>query len=97
VAFASITAGEPSGWVEYVRAWLEDRDPAYVLATEVNDLLMTDEGTEVRVDELIAALLARMGIPAEVVHSPQPDGRSGARNRARDDTLGGVHHAIGVS
>ncbi len=59
VPFAWVTADEAYGQVKYLRAWLEDRDAAHVLATKVNDLLTTAEGAELRADELIADLSAR--------------------------------------
>jgi SRSO17 transposase len=59
VPFAWITADEAYGQVKYLRAWLEDHDAAYVLATKVNDLLGTTDGGEARADELIADLPAR--------------------------------------
>jgi hypothetical protein len=54
--FAWITADEAYGQVKYLRAWLEDQDVAYVLATKVNDLLTTTSGAEARADELIEQL-----------------------------------------
>ncbi|MEV6648954.1 IS701 family transposase [Amycolatopsis sp. NPDC051371] len=57
--FAWITADEAYGQVKYLRAWLEEHDAAYVLATKVNDLLTTIEGSERRADELIADLPGR--------------------------------------
>jgi SRSO17 transposase len=59
VPFAWITAEEAYGQVKYLRAWLEECDAAYVLATKVNDLLITAAGAEARADELIAGLPAR--------------------------------------
>ncbi len=59
VPFAWITADEAYGQVKYLRAWLEEHDAAYVLATKVNDLLTTTEGNERRADELITGLPAR--------------------------------------
>ena len=46
VPFAWITADEAYGQVKYLRAWLEDHDAAYVLATKVNDTLTTTDGAE---------------------------------------------------
>src|SRR2546421_150801 len=43
VPFAWITADEAYGQVKYLRSWLEDHDAAYVLATKVNDLLITTD------------------------------------------------------
>lgn len=57
--FAWITADEAYGQVKYLRTWLEERDAAYVLATKVNDTLITTDGGETRADELIAALPQR--------------------------------------
>jgi SRSO17 transposase len=59
VPFTWITADEAYGQVKYLRSWLEEHDAAYVLATKVNDLLITAEGTEARADELIAGLPVR--------------------------------------
>jgi SRSO17 transposase len=58
-AFAWITADEAYGQVKYLRSWLEEHDAAYVLATKVNDTLITIEGAEYRADELIAGLPTR--------------------------------------
>ncbi len=43
VPFAWITADEAYGQVKYLRAWLEEHDAAYVLATKVNDILATTD------------------------------------------------------
>ncbi len=59
VPFAWITADEAYGQVKYLRAWLEECDAAYVLATKVNDLLSTTGGGEARADELVEQLPAR--------------------------------------
>jgi SRSO17 transposase len=59
VPFAWVTADEAYGQVKYLRAWLEEHDTAHVLATKVNDTLITTGGGEARADELIAALPAR--------------------------------------
>jgi SRSO17 transposase len=59
VPFAWITADEAYGQVKYLRSWLEEHDAAYVLATKVNDTLITIEGAEYRADELIAGLPTR--------------------------------------
>ncbi len=59
VPFAWITADEAYGQVKYSRLWLEAHDAAHVLATKVNDTLVTTGGREARADELIAELPAR--------------------------------------
>ncbi|WP_344925275.1 IS701 family transposase [Saccharopolyspora gregorii] len=59
VPFAWVTADEAYGQVKYLRAWLEEQDAAYVLATKVNDTLTTTDGAEARADELITGLPAR--------------------------------------
>jgi SRSO17 transposase len=60
VPFAWVTADEVYGQAKYLRAWLEDRDAAHVLATKVNDTVTTTDGQQDRrVDELIAELPAR--------------------------------------
>ncbi|WP_327419568.1 IS701 family transposase [Streptomyces sp. NBC_01233] len=56
VPFAWVTADEAYGQVKHFRAWLEERQAAYVLATKVNDTVITADGRDARVDELIAAL-----------------------------------------
>jgi SRSO17 transposase len=59
VPFAWVTADEAYGQVKYLRLWLEAHDAAHVLATKVNDTLVTTGGREARADELIADLPAR--------------------------------------
>jgi SRSO17 transposase len=59
VPFAWVTADEAYGQVRYLRVWLEEHDAPYVLATKVNDILITTEGGERRADEPIAAVPAR--------------------------------------
>ncbi|WP_409497446.1 IS701 family transposase [Amycolatopsis sp. cmx-11-12] len=59
VPFAWITADEAYGQVKYLRAWLEECGAAHVLATKVNDTLITIDGGEHRADELITALPQR--------------------------------------
>lgn len=59
VPFAWVTADEAYGQVKYLRVWLEDHDAAHVLATKVNDTVITADGGEQRVDELVAALPER--------------------------------------
>lgn len=56
VPFAWVTADEAYGQVKHTRFWLEQRKVAYVMATKVNDTVITPRCAEVRVDELIAAL-----------------------------------------
>ena len=59
VPFAWITADEAYGQAHYLRDWLGERDAAYVLATQCNDTVLTQDGDQARVDELIAVLPAR--------------------------------------
>jgi SRSO17 transposase len=56
VPFAWVTADEAYGQVKHLRAWLEERRVAHVLATKVNDTVITATGSKARVDQLIAAL-----------------------------------------
>lgn len=56
VPFAWVTADEAYGQVKHTRFWLEQRKVAYVMATKVNDTVITTRWAEARVDELIAAL-----------------------------------------
>ncbi|MGW1254770.1 IS701 family transposase [Streptomyces sp. NPDC002513] len=56
VPFAWVTADEAYGQVKHLRFWLEQRGVAYVLATKVNDTVITARGGESRVDALVAAL-----------------------------------------
>ncbi|MFD4862614.1 IS701 family transposase, partial [Streptomyces atratus] len=42
------------GQVKHTRFWLEERGVAYVLATKVNDTVITTQGGESRVDALVA-------------------------------------------
>lgn len=56
VPFAWVTADEAYGQVKHTRVWLEGRKVAYVLATKVNDTVVTTGWAETRVDDLIAAL-----------------------------------------
>ncbi|WP_405885473.1 IS701 family transposase [Streptomyces sp. NBC_01384] len=56
VPFAWVTADEAYGQVKHTRFWLEQRKIAHVMATKVNDTVVTTDWAEVRVDELIAAL-----------------------------------------
>ncbi len=51
-----VTGDEAYGQVGYLRFWLEERDVAHVMATRRNDLVITTNGRDARVDELIAAL-----------------------------------------
>jgi hypothetical protein len=46
VPFAWVAADEAYGQVKYLRLWLEAHDAAYVLATKVNDTLVTTGGRE---------------------------------------------------
>jgi SRSO17 transposase len=54
VPFAWVTADEAYGQVKHFRVWLEERHVAHVLATKVNDTVITVDGRDTRVDELIA-------------------------------------------
>ncbi|MFC8016433.1 IS701 family transposase [Streptomyces cinereoruber] len=56
IPFAWVTADEAYGQVKHLRFWLEERRVAHVLATKVNDTVITVRWAEVRVDELIASL-----------------------------------------
>lgn len=56
VPFAWVTADEAYGQVKHLRSWLEERRVAHVLATKVNDTVTTISQTQLRVDDLIAAL-----------------------------------------
>lgn len=56
VPFAWVTADEAYGQVKHLRCWLEERGVAYVLATKVNDTVVTTRWADARVDALIAAL-----------------------------------------
>jgi SRSO17 transposase len=59
IAFRWFTADEAYGQVKYLRAWLEEQDVCYVVATKRNDTLATAAGREERADALIAGLPAR--------------------------------------
>lgn len=59
VPFAWVTADEACGQVKYLRAWLEERDAAYVLATKRNDTMITTGAGESRIEDLVAGLPAR--------------------------------------
>ncbi|WSL80493.1 IS701 family transposase [Kitasatospora sp. NBC_01266] len=56
VPFAWVTADEAYGQVKHLRSWLEERGVAHVLATKVNDTVITTSWADIRVDSLIAAL-----------------------------------------
>jgi SRSO17 transposase len=56
VPFAWVTADEAYGQVKHLRCWLEQRRIAHVLATKVNDTVVTTGCAETRVDALVAAL-----------------------------------------
>ena len=56
VPFAWVTADEAYGQVKHLRCWLEERGVAYVLATKVNDTVVTVRWADARVDALVAAL-----------------------------------------
>jgi SRSO17 transposase len=56
IPFAWVTADEAYGQVKHVRSWLEERGVAHVLATKVNDTVITAAGGDARVDQLVAAL-----------------------------------------
>jgi SRSO17 transposase len=55
IPFAWVTADEAYGQVKHTRFWLEERGVAHVLATKVNDTVITAQGGESRVDALVAA------------------------------------------
>ncbi|MFF3735714.1 IS701 family transposase [Streptomyces sp. NPDC002476] len=56
VPFAWVTADEAYGQVKHTRFWLEQRRIAHVMATKVNDTVITTRWGEERVDRLVAAL-----------------------------------------
>ncbi|XNR94864.1 IS701 family transposase [Streptomyces sp. R-74717] len=56
VPFAWVTADEAYGQVKHMRAWLEERHVAYVLATKVNDTVSTTGGTDAEVRDLVTAV-----------------------------------------
>jgi hypothetical protein len=56
VPFAWVTADEAYGQVKHLRVWLEQRGVGYVLATKVNDTVITTGWREARADELVARL-----------------------------------------
>ncbi|MGR8011259.1 IS701 family transposase [Streptomyces hypolithicus] len=56
VPFAWVTADEAYGQVKHMRAWLEERHVAYVLATKVNDTVTTTDGAVAEVRDLITAV-----------------------------------------
>ncbi|MFB9616629.1 IS701 family transposase, partial [Kutzneria kofuensis] len=59
VPFGWVTADEAYGQVKYLRVWLEQHDLPHVLATKVNDTLVTTTMRQARADELVAAVPAR--------------------------------------
>lgn len=59
VRFGWVTADEAYGQAKYLRFWLEQHDLPHVLATRVNDTLITTDLHQARADELVAALPAR--------------------------------------
>jgi SRSO17 transposase len=56
VPFAWVTADQAYGQVKRLRYWLEQRTVAHVLATKVNDTVITTRGGDARVDTLVAVL-----------------------------------------
>ncbi|PBC66239.1 SRSO17 transposase [Streptomyces sp. TLI_235] len=56
VPFAWVTADEAYGQVKRLRYWMEQRSVAHVLATKVNDTVITVRGGDTRVDALVAGL-----------------------------------------
>lgn len=56
VPFAWVTADEAYGQVKHTRSWLEQRRITHVMATKVNDTVITTRWGKERVDHLIAAL-----------------------------------------
>lgn len=94
--FAWVTVDEAYGQVKYLRAWLEEHDAAYVLATKVNDTLTTTDGGEGRADELIAGLPDRAWRRLSVgagAHGP----REYDRARIRSGSAGGPGAGTGCS
>ncbi|MFC5059213.1 IS701 family transposase [Saccharothrix xinjiangensis] len=59
VPFGWVTADEAYGQAKYLRFWLERHDIAHVVATRVNDTLVTTDLRQVRADDLVAGLPAR--------------------------------------
>ncbi|MFD0207385.1 MULTISPECIES: IS701 family transposase [Saccharothrix] len=59
VPFGWVTADEANGQAKYLRFWLEQHDIAHVVATRVNDTLVTTDLRQVRADDLVAGLPAR--------------------------------------
>lgn len=59
VPFGWVTADEAYGQAKYMRFWLEQHDIAHVVATRVNDTLVTTDLRQVRADDLVAGLPAR--------------------------------------
>ncbi|QKT11980.1 IS701 family transposase [Rhodococcus sp. W8901] len=59
VPFSWVTADEAYGQVKYLRAWLEERDVSYVLATRRNDDVFTTDGRTGRADHLIEEVPAK--------------------------------------
>ncbi|MDQ2589109.1 IS701 family transposase [Saccharothrix yanglingensis] len=59
VPFGWVTADEAYGQAKYPRFWLEQHDIAHVVATRVNDTLVTTDFRQVRADDLVAGLPAR--------------------------------------
>ena len=59
VPAGGVTGDEVYGQATALRAWLEDRDVAYVLATKISDMVSTAEAERRRADELIAELPQR--------------------------------------
>ncbi|MFI9605047.1 hypothetical protein ACIHCX_35405 [Streptomyces sp. NPDC052043] len=54
--FAWVTADEAYGQVKHTRFWLKQRKIPHVMATKVNDTVITTGWGEERVDRLIATL-----------------------------------------
>lgn len=94
VPLAWVTADEACGQVKRLRYWLEQRAVAHVLATKVNDTVITTRGAEFRVDALVAGLprqawkrvSARGPAPTGTGSTTGPGCRSGSGGRTASAT-----------
>ncbi|MFE7709337.1 transposase [Streptomyces sp. NPDC057486] len=59
VPFASVAADEAYGQVKHTRLWLEKRTIPHVMATKVNNMVITTNWREERVDDHLMAALPR--------------------------------------